>query len=67
VHGTLQFSPTFWPDGGAIPRYFAFFKLVRHKWFANLINLRECAPYGKRATPRSAMVSPAANADWPWR
>jgi carboxylesterase len=22
------------------------FKLVRYKWFANLINLRECAPYG---------------------
>ena len=46
VHGTLLFSPTFWPDGWAIPRYFALFKLVRHKWFANLINLRECAPYG---------------------
>ena len=46
VHGTLLFSPTFWPDGWAIPRYFALFKLVRYKWFANLINLRECAPYG---------------------
>jgi carboxylesterase len=46
VHGTLLFSPTFWPNGWAIPRYFALFKLVRYKWFANLINLRECAPYG---------------------
>lgn len=46
VNGTLLFSPTFWPDGWAIPRYLALFKLVRYKWLANLINLRECAPYG---------------------
>ncbi len=46
VHGTLLFSPTFWPNGWAIPWYFVFFKLVRVKWFANLFHLRECAPYG---------------------
>lgn len=46
VHGLLLFSPTFWPNGWAIPWYFNFFKLVRHKWFANLIHLKECAPYG---------------------
>lgn len=46
VHGSLLFSPTFWPNGWAIPWYFMFFKLVRHKWFANLLHLRECAPYG---------------------
>lgn len=46
VHGTLLFSPTFWPNGWAIPWYFVFFKLVQHKWFANLLRLRECAPYG---------------------
>jgi len=46
VHGSLLFSPTFWPNGWAIPWYFMFFKLVRHKWFANLLRLRECAPYG---------------------
>jgi len=46
VDGTLLFSPTFWPDGWAIPRYLALFKLIRYKWLANLINLRECAPYG---------------------
>jgi carboxylesterase len=43
VHATLLFSPTFWPDGWAVPSYFVLFKLVRHKSFANLINLRECA------------------------
>lgn len=46
VHGTLLFSPTFWPNGWAIPWYFVFFNLVRQKWFANLVRLRECAPYG---------------------
>jgi carboxylesterase len=46
VHGTLLFSPTFWPNGWAIPRYFALFPLLRYKWLANLFNLQECAPYG---------------------
>ena len=46
IHGTLLFSPTFWPDGWAIPRSLALFKLVPYKWLASLINLRECAPYG---------------------
>jgi carboxylesterase len=46
VLGTLLFSPTFWPNGWAIPRHFALFKLIRHKWLANLINPRERAPYG---------------------
>jgi carboxylesterase len=46
VHGTLLFSPTMWPNGWAIPWYFAFFKLVHQKWFANLFRFKECAPYG---------------------
>ncbi len=46
VHGCVLYSPTFWPNGWAIPWYFNFFKLIRHKWFANLLRLRECAPYG---------------------
>jgi carboxylesterase len=46
VHGTIMFSPTFWPNGWAIPWYFHFFRLVRYKWFANLIHLREQPPYG---------------------
>jgi len=46
VDGTLLFSPTFWPDGWAIPGYLALIKLVRFKCFANLINLQERAPYG---------------------
>jgi carboxylesterase len=46
VHGCLLYSPTFWPNGWAIPWYFNLFKLVRHKWFANLLHFRERAPYG---------------------
>jgi carboxylesterase len=46
VHATLLFSPTLWPNGWAIPKTFHLFKLVRHKWFANLMNFSEVAPYG---------------------
>jgi carboxylesterase len=46
VHATLLFSPTIWPNGWAIPKAFHLFKLVRHKWFANLLNFSEVAPYG---------------------
>ena len=47
VHATMLFSPTFWPNGWAIPRAFILFKLfVRQKWFANLFHLREVPPYG---------------------
>jgi carboxylesterase len=46
VHATILFSPTLWPNGWAIPKAFHMFKLVRHKWFANLLNFTEVAPYG---------------------
>ena len=46
VHATLLFSPTIGPNGWAIPKVFHLFKLVRHKWFANLMNFTEVAPYG---------------------
>jgi carboxylesterase len=46
VHATLLFAPTLWPNGWAIPKTFHLFKLVRHKWLANLMNFKEAAPYG---------------------
>lgn len=46
VQATVLFSPTLWPNGWAIPKSLHLFKLVRHKWFANLIHMKECAPYG---------------------
>lgn len=46
VQGLLLFSPTIWPNGWTIPWYFQFFRLVRQKWFARLLYLRQRAPYG---------------------
>lgn len=44
--GLTLYSPTFWPNGWAIPRHFQLFRLIRHRWFANLIRVRERAPFG---------------------
>jgi len=46
VDGIVLYSPTFWPNGWAIPWYFPAFRLITQKWFANLISLSERAPYG---------------------
>ena len=46
VAGIVLYSPTFWPNGWAIPWYFPAFRLITQKWFANLISLSERAPYG---------------------
>ena len=39
VHGLMLFSPTFWPNGWAIPWYFSLFQLVQQKWAARLFQL----------------------------
>lgn len=46
IDGVVLYSPTFWPNGWAIPWYFPAFRLITQKWFANLISLSERAPYG---------------------
>lgn len=46
VHGIVLMSPTLWPDGWAVPWYFNFTRLIRHKWFANLLFYSEREPYG---------------------
>ncbi len=46
VQGVAVFSPTFWPNGWAIPRVFNLFKLVTTKWCAGLFTFAEKAPYG---------------------
>jgi len=46
VHGLMLFAPTIWPNGWAIPKHFIMFKLIYHKWVANLLHLRQRAPYG---------------------
>ncbi|MFZ4809067.1 MAG: alpha/beta hydrolase [Hyphomicrobiaceae bacterium] len=46
VDGIVLLSPTLWPDGWAVPWYFNFTRLIRHKWFANLLFYAEREPYG---------------------
>ncbi len=46
VSGVAVFSPTFWPNGWAIPRALHLFKLVTQKWCAKLFTFSEAAPYG---------------------
>lgn len=46
IAGLTLFSPTFWPNGWAIPWYTILFRLIRHKTFANLFNSKVKAPFG---------------------
>ena len=63
VAGTLLFSPTFWPDGWAIPRYLGLLKLVPYKWLANLVNLHDRAPYGVKDERIRAVVLNSSQVD----
>lgn len=44
--GLVLCSPTFWPNGWAIPSTLQFFRLIQQRWFADLFRFRERAPYG---------------------
>jgi carboxylesterase len=44
--GLVLYSPTFWPNGWAMPWYFPAFRLIKQKWLANLVCLHTTAPYG---------------------
>ena len=46
IEGVTLFSPTFWPNGWAMPWYSVLFRLIRHKAFANLFRSQVKAPYG---------------------
>ena len=46
LSGLVLYSPTFWPDGWAMPWYFPAFRLIKQKWLANLFSLHQRAPYG---------------------
>lgn len=46
VAGLVLYSPTFLPNGWAIPWYFQAFRLIQQKWLANWISISERAPYG---------------------
>jgi carboxylesterase len=46
IDGMTLYSPTFWPNGWAIPWHLHLFKLITQRWCANLFQFRERAPYG---------------------
>ena len=46
VLGIAVISPPLKLDGWAIPWYAAFFNLIRHRWFADLLRFAEREPYG---------------------
>jgi len=46
IHGLMLFSPTFWPNGWAIPWHLNLFRLVQQKWTARLFTFRARMPHG---------------------
>ena len=46
VHGLMLFSPTFWPNGWAIPWHFSLFQFINHKWAARFFRFRARMPLG---------------------
>jgi carboxylesterase len=46
IHGLMLFSPTFWPNGWAIPWYFNLFLLVTTRWTARMFRFRARMPHG---------------------
>jgi carboxylesterase len=63
VSASILYAPTFWPDGWAIPRSLQLFRLVTTRWFANLFQLRETAPYGIKDARLRKMVIDHLTAD----
>ncbi|HWK37856.1 MAG TPA: alpha/beta fold hydrolase, partial [Hyphomicrobium sp.] len=46
IHGLMLFSPTFWPNGWAIPWHLNLFRLVQQKWTARLFKFKARMPHG---------------------
>ncbi len=56
VQGVACMAPTIWLNGWGVPWYARLFRLVRHKWFANLIQFTECEPFGIKDKRMREMV-----------
>ena len=57
VHGLTLMSPTFWPDGWAMPWTSRILRVVEQKWLANFIRFDDRLPYGiKDDAMRRAMI-----------
>ena len=65
VQGVACLAPTIWLNGWGVPWYAPLFRLVRHKWFANLIQFTECEPYGIKDKRMREMVVEALHSGDP--
>jgi carboxylesterase len=61
VQGAALFAPTLELDGWGVPWYSKLFKLVRHRWSADLITFSEREPYGIKDPRVRALVTAAIN------
>ncbi|HEY7670553.1 MAG TPA: alpha/beta fold hydrolase [Hyphomicrobium sp.] len=46
IQGLMLFSPTFWPNGWAIPWYFSLFRVIKHRWAARFFHFQARMPHG---------------------
>ena len=65
VQGVACMAPTIWLNGWGVPWYGRLFRLVHHKWFANLIQFTECEPYGIKDKRLREMVVEALHSGDP--
>ncbi|HEX5999227.1 MAG TPA: alpha/beta fold hydrolase [Hyphomicrobiaceae bacterium] len=61
VHGAALFAPTLKLDGWGVPWYSKLFKLVRHRWSADLIRFSEREPFGIKDPRVRALVTAQIN------
>lgn len=67
VAGAVLLSPTLWFDGWNVPWYGRLLALVRHKWFADLMQFSESAPYGVKDVRLRALIADAIHSGDPSR
>ncbi len=65
VQGVACYAPTIWLNGWGVPWFARLFRLVHHKWFANLIQFTECEPYGIKDKRLREMVIEALHSGDP--
>jgi carboxylesterase len=56
VQGVACMAPTVWLNGWSVPWYARLFRIVQHKWFANLIQFTEREPFGIKDKRMREMV-----------
>lgn len=61
ISGLALFAPTLKLNGWGVPWYGALFKLVRHRWSADLFPFSEREPYGIKDPRVRALVTTAIN------